>query len=109
MVSSPSRYGVYYAPMAKPAPSEQEKAFQRGLGQRVAAIRDHKGLTQMDLSRMLGRDRSTITRLEKGTLTPSPFMLARIAEALDVHVMHFFADLELPLVDEWIDRVESRR
>jgi len=101
--------GVYYAPMAKPTPSAEEQIFQRDLGRRVAIMRERKQLSQMDLSRVLGRDRSTITRLEKGTLTPSPYMLTRIATALDVHVMHLLGDVDLPPVDEWVDRVESRR
>jgi len=95
--------------MAKPTPSAEEQIFQRDLGRRVAIMRERKQLSQMDLSRVLGRDRSTITRLEKGTLTPSPYMLTRIATALDVHVMHLLGDVDLPPVDEWVDRVESRR
>lgn len=95
--------------MAKPMSSPEEDAFQKNLGRRVALMRERKRLTQLELSEMIGRDRSTITRLEKGALTPAPYMLSQIAAALNVHVMHLFEDLDVPPVDEWIDRVESRR
>jgi transcriptional regulator with XRE-family HTH domain len=95
--------------MARPAPSAEEQQFQKLMGRRIASCRTSKHMTQKHLSGAIGRDRTTITRLEKGSLTPTPFMLTQIAAVLDVHASHFLEDVNAPSIDDWVDRVEARR
>ena len=57
----------------------------------VAAIikaRNDKGLTQLELAKIISSDQSRISRLEKGTLNPSLNFLKKIADALgqELHI-----------------------
>lgn len=52
-------------------------------GQRVAALREQRGLTQRELARLAGTAQVTIYRIEKGIVkAPSIELAARIARAL---------------------------
>ncbi|HEC2152337.1 helix-turn-helix transcriptional regulator [Staphylococcus delphini] len=57
---------------------------------KVAEIRKKAGLTQLELSHLVGVTRRTIISLEKGNYTPSLLLALNIAKALDVDVNKIF-------------------
>jgi DNA-binding transcriptional regulator YiaG len=44
----------------------------------LAALRESLGLTQAQLGRLVGRDKLTVSRWERGTLSPGPLALKRL-------------------------------
>jgi len=54
------------------------------IGERIAEIREHGGLTQSALARAIGTSQSAISAIEAGERNPSYDMLRQIAEALGV-------------------------
>ncbi|MFF5001679.1 helix-turn-helix domain-containing protein [Streptomyces phaeochromogenes] len=59
---------------------------RRALGDRIAALRLHRGLTQDDAVERTGIPRSTYQRIERGQSDVRFSQLLLIAEALEVHV-----------------------
>lgn len=54
------------------------------LGQRIAAIRKQKGITQEELAAKASINVRTIQRIEKGEVDPRSYTVNLIAEALDI-------------------------
>ncbi len=74
---------------------------------RVRETRLEKQLTLKDLADRTGLSRSYLSQIETGKCSPSLATLKRIAQALEVRTVDFFADelLDDPIVigrDEWI-------
>ncbi|MFC6336403.1 helix-turn-helix domain-containing protein [Pseudomonas sp. CCM 7891] len=63
------------------------------LGPAIRRYRKVAGLTQAELGEKTGFDPKTISRFETGTYTPSVEALLLFAEALEVKLTVFFADL----------------
>jgi len=61
------------------------------LGNRVASIREAKGMTQEELSETSGVGRVTISRIENGEQSPQYNTLEKLAEALGVEVSQFIS------------------
>lgn len=60
------------------------------LGVRIANIRQDCGYSQRVFSSMIGLDRVTLNRIERGEGNPTLETLIRIAEGLDVEVTALF-------------------
>ncbi len=60
-------------------------------------LRNRLGLKQRELAEQLGVSRNSVTNWETGRALPSLQMLAKIAEALEVHVWELFGDWGTPL------------
>ena len=56
------------------------------LGKRIQQLREHQGLSQLDLAaKMMGKfDTTNISRIESGRTNPTIFTLFRIAQALEI-------------------------
>jgi len=67
----------------KRQPKDQSIGSQQ-LGERIAAVRKQRGITQMDLAATIGIDQRLISSYEVGRVTISAEMLSRIARALAV-------------------------
>lgn len=66
----------------------------RSLGVAIATERERRGMTQIDLSRMLGFTSSAhLSRIESGKKAPNLITLFAIAEILDIEVARFFSGL----------------
>ena len=63
---------------------------EKRLGARVAAHRRTKRLSQEQLAERVGVNPATISRLERGSTTPSIETLAKIADALRVELHDLF-------------------
>lgn len=60
------------------------------LGMRIANIRQDRGYSQRMFSSMIGLDRVTLNRIERGEGNPTLETLIRIADGLDVDATTFF-------------------
>ncbi|MET7412539.1 helix-turn-helix domain-containing protein [Streptomyces rubiginosohelvolus] len=56
------------------------------IGRRLCALREDRGLTQIQLGERAGMDHKTVHRIEYAITDPSLSMLLRLAAALDVEV-----------------------
>lgn len=66
------------------------QTFKTKLGQRIRVLREHRGLTQMELGALIDKDFQAISRMEKGRVNPSAYQIYVLAEALDVSIAEFF-------------------
>lgn len=85
------RFVVLSTPLRKAAGtlmrvSPQEQAFFQDLGQRIAALRKQRGITQVQLAEMLACSQQRIVSLEKGRRRVSVTDLPILSEALGIHV-----------------------
>jgi len=64
--------------------AELEPEFQ--IARQVIALRLQQGLTQEQLARKMGTNRSSISRLESAAARPSLGLVRRVAEALGAQV-----------------------
>ncbi|MBU6427610.1 MAG: helix-turn-helix domain-containing protein, partial [Cyanobacteria bacterium REEB65] len=64
----------------------KERSLAAHLGQNLRYIRDRRGMTQDQLSRLADLPRSTIAQLETGQANPTLSVLARVAQALQVSI-----------------------
>lgn len=73
-----------------PASKEQAQVFNHAyrIPMQVVDLRELHGLTQSQLAERCGMDQADISRIERGSTSPTTRVLQRIADALD-------ADLEL--------------
>lgn len=66
--------------------SEEKNLNRLRIGQRIAAIRKEKSLTQEQLSQMTGLDRANIGKIENGRYNVSIDILGKICEALGCRI-----------------------
>jgi len=66
------------------------QTFKTQLGQRIRALRERRGLTQMELGALIDKDFQAISRMEKGRVNPSAYQVYLIAGALGVPIEEFF-------------------
>ena len=69
-----------------------EKKRDQGFGPRVRRLRHRSGLTLQELGARSGLAFSTISKVEKGQISPTYENVLRLAEGLDVDVAELFAD-----------------
>lgn len=79
------------APPERKLDPEVEKV-SRALATQIQAFRTAAGIPSGVLAKMAGISHSMLSRIEKGTATPSIETLTRIANALDKPVSRFFVD-----------------
>ena len=74
------------------------------IGERLKALRDHKGLSQGDIEKRTGLLRCYISRVENGHTVPAIETLEKMARAMEVPMYELFYEgekppaLELPMV-----------
>ena len=67
---------------------EQTQVFEQAyaIAMQVVALREQHGLTQAQLAERAGMDQADISRIERGSTSPTARVLQRIADALDADV-----------------------
>ena len=60
-----------------------EEEYKRELGIRLRQMMEHRGVTQIDLSEMTGLSQAQISSYITGKVSPSFYIIDRIAKALD--------------------------
>lgn len=66
----------------------EEKLKQ--LGERVRSIRESKGMTLQAVALVIGKDRQSIHRLEKGDFNPTYIYLLEVCEGLGIEISELF-------------------
>jgi putative transcriptional regulator len=59
---------------------------QKALGNRIRAIRLAKNMSQMELGARIGKDDTSISRLENGKVNPTYTYLLQISEGLGITI-----------------------
>lgn len=73
---------------------EKRSPGRLDLGKRLRELRTRRGLSQTELSRLVGVTPSTISQVESNLIYPSLPALLKMAEVLSVDVNSFFSDKE---------------
>jgi len=60
------------------------------LGQKIAQIRDEKGITQYRLAKDLLMEQSNLARIENGKTNPTVRTLIKISDLLEVDIVELF-------------------
>ena len=76
--------------------TQDEKAFFRDLGVRVAELRKEQGLTQESLAELLGVSQQSVAAYEVGRLRIAVSMLPRLAKVLGVSVETLIGEENAP-------------
>jgi len=67
--------------------SDQDSSKQTSdIATQIVELRERRGLTQAELAERCGMDREAISRMERGSTSPTARTLQRVAEALDADV-----------------------
>ncbi|MBK8670724.1 MAG: helix-turn-helix transcriptional regulator [Saprospiraceae bacterium] len=76
-------------------------------GQNLMLIRKQKKLSQADLGKIIGTSGDVIGRYERGDITPSVDVVAKIADALDVSVDYIIGKTKLVIDKNTLNRIEQ--
>lgn len=60
--------------------------FKVKLGLKIKTLREEKDLTQGKLGDLIEKDYQAISRLERGLVNPSVYLVLQIANALEVNI-----------------------
>lgn len=66
------------------------ESFKIKLGKRIKALRDQKKYTQLELGALIDKDYQAISRIEKGRVNPSAYVVKQIAKALSVSMNEIY-------------------
>jgi transcriptional regulator with XRE-family HTH domain len=71
-----------------PEPAEHREVFEKScaIAVQLISLREKHGLTQAQLAERCGVDQGDISRIERGSTSPTARTLQRIADALDADV-----------------------
>ncbi|MPY97961.1 MAG: helix-turn-helix domain-containing protein [Actinophytocola sp.] len=72
--------------------TERERERQREFGRRIQRLREEQGLTQGDVTRMSGMDRSFISNLETGVYSIASARLPDLATGLRIDLVDVFEE-----------------
>lgn len=71
---------------------KEKEQWLKAFGSHLRKTRLKKGVTGAELGRLLYMDKPNITRLEKGRVNPSLFLIKQICDALEMSIDEFFQD-----------------
>ncbi len=77
------------------------------LGDNMMLLRKKKDLSQAELGKMIGTSGDVIGRYERGDISPSIEVVAKIADALEVSVDYLIGKTKMELDAEAVRRVED--
>ena len=66
--------------------------FNKTLGLCIYRIRIKKGLTQTDVSALLGNNPQNISRIERGLISPTLFWIINFAKCLEIDPMEILKE-----------------
>lgn len=71
-------------------------SFKTKLGKKIKKLRDDKQMTQLELGARIDKDFQAISRIEKGRINPSAYVIKQIASALEVTMneIYDFSDID---------------
>lgn len=77
------------------------------LGDNMMLTRKKKGLSQAELGKRIGTSGDVIGRYERGDITPSIEVVAKIADALEVSVDYLIGKTKMQLDKQAVKRLED--
>lgn len=77
------------------------------LGEHMMLLRKKKGISQADLGKQIGTSGDVIGRYERGDITPSIDVVAKIADALEISIDFLVGKTNIVLDKKTIDRLED--
>jgi DNA-binding XRE family transcriptional regulator len=77
------------ASVCLPQPKAHREIFEQAyaIAVQIVDLRGRHGLTQAELAKRCGMDQADISRIERGSTSPTSRTLLRIAEALDADLL----------------------
>ena len=69
-----------------------KQAEQNVLGKKIREARQAKGISQVELGSRIGKDDTSISRLENGKVNPTNTYLLQIAEGLEISISDLLKD-----------------
>ncbi len=72
----------------------KKQQFLIEFGNHIRKLRKEKSISGSELSRLLFMDKPNITRIEKGRVNPSLYMIKQICKALDISLDELFKDFK---------------
>lgn len=90
-----------------------EGPLSKRLGDNLAAYRKAKNHTQKSLAQVMGVDKETISRMERGVVIPTLPMLEKLGGELQVSVVELIGKEEAPvditglLITEWLSGLDE--
>lgn len=77
------------------------------LGDNMMLLRKKKDFSQAELSKLIGTSGDVIGRYERGDISPSIEVVAKIADALEVSIHYLIGKTKLELDSEAVRRLED--
>ncbi len=77
------------------------------LGEHMMLLRKKMGISQADLGKQIGTSGDVIGRYERGDITPSIDVVAKLADALEVSIDFLVGKTNIVLDKKTIDRLED--
>lgn len=77
------------------------------LGDNIMLLRKKRGLSQSALGKTIGTSGDVIGRYERGDITPSIDVVAKIADALDVSIDYLVGKTNLKIDTKLLKRLED--
>lgn len=74
--------------------SKEKEIFLKNIGEHIKRERLKKGISGAELSRMIFMDKPNLTRIEKGRVNPSLYVIKQICIALELPLAEFFKDFK---------------
>lgn len=81
-------------PRSSKRKSRENQLWINKLGSRIRDLRDERNLTQKDVGDPIDIDAKALSRIERGIVTPSAFVVKQICRALGVSLAEFYEPLE---------------
>lgn len=80
---------------AKEKEKKEKQAWLKAFGAHIKKMRTEKGISGAEFARLLFIDQPNVTRLEKGRVNPSVFLIKQICGILELSIEEFFKRFDL--------------
>lgn len=85
----------------------RKKHLLMTFAEKIQRIRKKKGWSQGELAKRIGTSAPIVGRYERGEITPSIEVAAKIADALEVTLDHLIGNTDMELDKETLRRIEE--
>ena len=68
----------------------KNKTYKHNVGENIRLWIEFKGIKQIDLAKLIGKSKSTLSKIETGIEPPNTRLLEEIADAMGLNVMQLY-------------------
>ena len=72
---------------------KEKQLWLKAFGAHLKKMRVGKGLSGAEFARLLFIDQPNLTRLEKGRVNPSIYLIKKMCDGLDISMSEFFSNM----------------